>query len=415
MEIGRADGTGPRPLAPVEAARPVTALGDARQENTDQLARLDVGRQYQAQILSRFTDGSFAVRIADTTARLALPDGGKPGDELALTLLATEPRPTFNLDAQEPGPAGAAGTSGAAALASAKLAQALAAASPLPGAATTGADSAAPATLSDTGRMVASLAAAPRDSAAGLVGSVPMAAAGTAAPQLASALHDTLTFSGLFYESHVQQWASGERPLGELMREPQARSGTGSTTPANAVLPGAGSGTAPPEVVEARRNLLAYASTASMQATSGNDGVGPLDPAAMSMIGLQLDTLEHQRVHWQGELWPGQPMAWEVKRGDSDKKPASQAVAPEQESWQSVVRFNLPGLGTVSATLDLAGDRVRIQVRTDSEATAGALRTNAPALASALDVAGTTLEHLQIRREPGTTDTSGLPERHGNP
>jgi hypothetical protein len=246
------------------------------------------------------------------------------------------------------------------------------------------------------------------------VGAIPMAAAGTAAPQLASALHDTLTFSGLFYESHVQQWASGERALGDLLREPQAK---GSAAAASAEANAAGNSSlsaglavdTPPEVAEARRNLLAYASAASLPA--GTDGIGKLDPAAAQMIGLQLQTLEHQRVQWQGELWPGQPMAWEVRRG-AGQESARQDAAPQQESWQSVVRFNLPGLGTIAATLDLAGYRVLIQVRTDNEATAGALRTHAPALASALDVAGTTLENLQIRRG---SDDAPIPAAHGNP
>ncbi len=411
MAIGRADGTGPRPLAPVESTRALTALGDTRQENNARLARLDVGRQYLAQIISRLSDGSFAVRIADTTARLALPDGGKPGDKLALTLLATEPRPTFNLDEHQASPAGtragsAAGANAAtSAAATARLAQALASASALPGAVADGADTAAPATLSDIGKLAAALAKASGNGTAALVGNVPVAAAGAAAPQLASALHDTLTFSGLFYESHVQQWASGERALGDLLREPQARGSAAASTGAPAGAAAADLGPASMEVLEAKRNLLAYAATASLPVAAGADGVGTLDSAAAQMIGLQLQTLEHQRVQWQGELWPGQPMGWEVRRGDADGGPARPDGAPQQEAWQSVVRFTLPGLGTVAATLDLTGDRVRIQVRTDSDATTKVLRTNAPALASALDVAGTTLENLQIRRDTDPPDS----------
>jgi len=43
------------------------------------------------------------------------------------------------------------------------------------------------------------------------------------APALAGALAQTLAHSGLFYESHLLEFATGNRPLAQLMQEPQAR------------------------------------------------------------------------------------------------------------------------------------------------------------------------------------------------
>jgi len=43
-----------------------------------------------------------------------------------------------------------------------------------------------------------------------------------AVPALAAALSRTVAESGLFYESHLQQFAAGQRPLAQLAREPQA-------------------------------------------------------------------------------------------------------------------------------------------------------------------------------------------------
>ena len=420
MVIARTDNTGPRPLAAVESARAITPLGDTRQESIDRLVRLEVGKQFQAQILSRFNDGTFLVRIADTTARVALPAGGKAGDGLALTLLSTQPRPTFSLDSQTAAATAPAASNAASSslAASARIAQALYLSSGEAAgaaAATTASETgAAPAVLSDTGRLVTDLLNTARrdDNATSLVGKVPLSLApGAAAPQLASALQDTLTFSGLFYESHVYQWANGERPLADLLREPQARNspagnGAGNAATAN----GAGNVPQPPApasvpaaVLEARRNLLDYFSAAPLP----GDGIGSLNPASLDpiasqMINLQLNTLEQQRVVWHGELWPGQQMEWEVSREDGGKQSAGTGTAPEQENWQSVVRFSLPSLGVVSATIHLAGDRVQIQVRTPSDATAAALRQYGPRLASALQAAGSQLDNLTVQREvPG--------------
>ena len=101
--IPRADNTGLRPVASVESTRAIAPIGDTRQDSNERLVRLEVGKQFQAQILSRFNDGTFLVRIADTAARIALPAGGKIGDGLALTLLTTDPRPTFSLDSHSGG------------------------------------------------------------------------------------------------------------------------------------------------------------------------------------------------------------------------------------------------------------------------------------------------------------------------
>ncbi len=400
---------GPRPLAAVESTRAITPLGDARQENVDRLVRLEVGKQFQAQILSRFNDGTFLVKIADTSARLALPSGGKVGDALALTLLATEPRVTFSLDGQSAGVL-AQNATGAAAHADlapgARIAQALylsnaasqTASAPL-------AEGAAPAELSSAGRLVSTLLDAARQegAATSLIGKTPLAnAAGTAAPQLASALHDTLAFSGLFYESHVQQWANGERPLADLLREPQSQLGKAHDAASAVQTDPALLAKMPPAVLEARRNLQEYFSAAPLPpaADTGMGGLASIDPAAAQMINLQLNTLEQQRVQWHGDLWPGQAMEWEVSRQENSGSGAEKNNGDgPQENWQSVVKFTLPSLGVVSATINLRGDRVQIQVRTASDDTASTLQRHGAKLASALDAAGSKLDGLTIRRE----------------
>ena len=389
---------GARPLGAVEATRAITPLGDVRQENIDRLVRLEVGKQFQAQILSRFNDGTFMVRIADTSARIALPGGGAVGDALQLTLLATDPRPTFSLD-------GHSAVGAAAGTAAARIAQALYLSNA--NAQTAGvasADSgAASASLSSAGRLVADLLASARDAGAStaLVGRVPLSdEPGAAATQLASALHDSLSYSGLFYESHVHQWASGERALGDLLREPQAQ-GSATTTNAGGALPEAGVA-APPEVVQARRNLLEYFSTSPASAASPASGSVDIDAGAAQMINRQLHALEQQTVKWQGELYPGQPIEWEVRRRDEAAQSAGgdTGSTPAQQ-WQSVVRFSLPSLGMVSATINLAGEHVRIQVRTENSETAATLRRQGPTLAGALEVAGATLDALNIRHDAG--------------
>ena len=371
--LPRADITGTRPVVLVEASVPANAIGHARQESVDRLLQLSLGKEYQAQVLSRLSDGSFLVKVDDAVASMKLPAGSKAGDTLDLTLLATQPRPTFILGKAEAG-------------------------------ATT--------SLSNAGRLIGNmLQLAQQDGMpSAVVGKTPLVATpGASAPQIASALQNAVSFSGLFYESHVAQWAAGVRPASDLLLEPPAKlSNTPLTAPATngqADTNGNDLGRLMSNLREwvggerALADLLRTSQTkqadqdstvpllGKQQDVAGNEGV--------KLISLQLDTLEQRRIMWQGELFPGQPLEWEI----SDDTPEQKTDQSEPEkSWNSTVRFSLPSLGSVSATIRLTGDHVQVQVNTNNEETATTLRNHGKLLADALDSAGSTLDSLLIKQ-----------------
>jgi hypothetical protein len=336
----RTDIAGLSAAAPVAAALPVAALGEPSQESLRRLTALETGKAFQAQVLSRLGNGDFVVGIADTAARMALPEGARVGDQLSLTLIAREPRPLFTL-------------------------------------ARPATDAAA---FSPAARLIAGLLQGGPGAQPALPGLAPLAPSADAlqpAP-LAAALKDSLDFSGLFYESHVAEWASGARPMAQLLREPQMQA-------ARVQAPDAASG------------LRSYraepaAGGASPAALAGAD----LD--AGRLITQQLGTLEHRSVAWQGELFPGQPLQWEVREEGGDP---GRGMPPAERSWQSVLRFELPSLGKVAATLQLRGGHLQVAVQTASGGSAAALREQGGALASALQAAGLPLDLMTVRHESG--------------
>lgn len=337
-----------RPVAAIDAPTLVATLADARQDAVSRLAQIALGQQVQAKVLSTLDDGTFLVRINDATARMNLPLDAKVGDTLRLTLASTTPRPTFLLGQEA---AGAAATT----------------------------------SVSPTGRLIDGLlqAQAARQSSAPptLQASTPLLNAATPQPtQIATALRDAVVFSGLFYESHVSQWAAGNRTLPELMREPQTQTQAAKILAAN------------PESQAQATKILATNPEAMPHTQS-------LNQATTQLVAQQLDTLENQRVLWRGELWPGQPLEWEISRDAPDG--GRDSAPPAEPTWQSVVRFELPLLGAVSATIKLAGQHVQMQLRTDSDAATAALRANGSRLADALGAAGSSLDALTVkRREP---------------
>ncbi|MEC5217572.1 hypothetical protein RCH09_002530 [Actimicrobium sp. GrIS 1.19] len=378
--VVRADILEVRPAAASSALQPAARVADIRAEATARLTQIAIGQQVQATVASLFTDGSVLLKVADSTVRTNLPAGAKVGDQLQLTLLRTDPRLTFGLDAES---------------------------------------GAAPTTLSPAARLIDQLLQS--SSATTLVGKTPVVASGATAPaQIATALQNTLSSSGLFYESHVQQWLNGSRPLADLLREPQNQ-------------PASGSGAAPAEGALARDNAslpsLASAHAAALgktdvagiadgtlQATAtrtdpltGKQIAATLDAAAKQpdlalnpdnarIVNLQLNTLEQPRVQWRGEVWPGQQLEWEVSQNQD--QPEHGTRDETQRPWQSVVRFALPTLGRIAATITLVGDHVQVQVRTADPASADTLRSYGRQLANALDAAGSTLDSLIVKQDP---------------
>jgi hypothetical protein len=400
-------------VTPVLRPAPVLApeaLGDPRQQAFQRALAGQVGQSMQGLVSARLADGSFVVRVADTPARMMLPAGAELGTEVPLKLVALVPRPTFEYGAggartlieasavphpSTPPPAAAgaaeaeaeaaatfiphedseglvyrpdgkppadtalpghaAGTgasaaaSGAAAAAAARAAAATLAsnAQPLPYAAA--ADPGA--SLSAAGRVLGSVLAAVMklDQPAKTVAArAPVLGRPTGdAAALAPALRQALEQSGLFYESHVAQWARGERALADLSAEPQM-----ATRPAT-----------------------------------------PTDPEAAQLINLQLDTHEHQRLAWEGPLWPGQTMQWEVSREAPRREAAGEGDEPV---WQSRLLLRFPNLGELKATVVLVGGKVTLRLEPGDDAAAGLLRMHAPRLADALGDAGTPLAALSI-------------------
>ncbi|MDI1275593.1 flagellar hook-length control protein FliK [Polaromonas sp.] len=90
-------------------------------------------------------------------------------------------------------------------------------------------------TLSAAARVVSTILNLPTDSVPAVRGAVPLSPLGStlAVPALAATLARTVAVSGLFYESHLQQYAAGSRSLAQMAQEPQA----GLTSAARRVMP----------------------------------------------------------------------------------------------------------------------------------------------------------------------------------
>ena len=317
-------------LKGTEPAIGVRSVASGRSDALRLLPQLDPGEILSARVDAKLPDGSYKVLVAGQELRMSLPSFVAPGDALELAFVTREPSPTFKLQSVLPqGAADAPSLSTAGRLVAAAMLQAGAA--PMPTTA------AVPGPL---------LSAAPAD--------------GT---RLSGQLAQTLSTSGLFYESHQAQWVAGTRDLPQLMQEPQAR--------------------------------LVRSAQADAQT-----GVQAIAPQALPLVQMQLATLDTSVVMMQLEIWPRQWMQWTVEEQPTDAN-AQDEGAP-QPDWNSRLRLVLPRLGELNAMLSFGAGGVMIRVEADKAASAELLQSNGASLQEALSAAGLPSARISITRHAQT-------------
>lgn len=364
-----------KPTTPTQPIQSIVSVADTRREAFSRLAQITIGQELQGKVLSRFSDGTHLVQIANTAARMTLPAYAGVGDGLLLKLIGTDPRPTFLLSertpASTPETPGAPGTP--AARAQQTLQQGSAATvthqTPLPtghqGAAQT-APQGTPTSLSSAAKLIDTLLQASQQGnmSNAITGGAPLYPGPmlqTAA--LAANLRQAIQSSGVFYESHVAQWASGKRPIEDLQKEPQGQ--------------------------------------VRQQARSGSDILQRADPTHSQLgqiINLQLNALEQHRLIWQGQAWPGQDMQWEIMQEDAQDKEQHEAQDNET-AWQSTVRFQFRNLGGIAASIHVIGNQIHIQINTDSAQTADRLNAQSHLLKQSMLAAGSPLDSLTVKKD----------------
>jgi hypothetical protein len=233
---------------------------------------------------------------------------------------------------------------------------------------------------------------------------------------LGNALQQALGNSGMFYESHLAQWLTGERSSSSLQSEPQAQ----LNNPGNAAQAGANPSAASALADKLSNTLTNFlnagsGNTAETQgATNANDAAAlassarstvaqaglPLNPDSVGLVRQQLDVLATSQFQWSGEAWPGAQMRWEVERRDDDGSGKSggkgQDADDSKQVWHSRITLDLPHLGKVDAVLSLSGKQLMARVTANAES-ASTLSNASNDFRRHAMAAGLSLSSLQIR------------------
>ena len=158
-----------------------------------------------------------------------------------------------------------------------------------------------------------------------------------AAPPQAEALKQALSESGVFYESHVAEWAQGERTLDSLRREPQGR----------IEMPAAATGNTDTNTI----------------AANAAESAG-LPDALVPVVKEQLQAVDTRQLGWRGEIWPRQTIELTI----AEEEQAGDHGGDAPPAWTTTMKLELPRLGGIQAVLQMHGDSLRIGMRASDEA-----------------------------------------------
>lgn len=317
---------------------------------------LTAGQEVRGEVLARLDESSYLVKVAGAVYGMEIPIPLEPGSSIQLTFRGSQPRPTFTMQSS--------------------------------------ANDAASVRLSTTTACLTRLFAtdeAARPNASQLFPQTLLQESKSPDPRvLATALRNALTFSGLFYESHLLHWYLGEIPFSSILQE--ARSGIPPQVRRNQATAKEGINSEETDAnVEETEHTMATSLLSENDFAEETTVFSP--KPGMHLVREQLDLLLSGTFAWRGEATAGHEMEWLVERepggADSDGAP----------SWRTSISINLPNLGPVSATLTLTRDGIEGIVRSILPETAAILKKEIGILEERLDDSGIRLNGMVIEIE----------------
>lgn len=249
-------------------------------------------------------------------------------------------------------------------------------------------------------------------------------------PLLAQTLANTVDTSGLFYESHLQQFAAGTRTLAQLLQEPQASLPTPvaveavvnhSPVDALALPESRPRNSAESVLATALENALEL----SPAETPGNEAAelqdmdrqerllktpgatafdaarnGALVPVgvhadAVALVRQQLELLAQPVFRWGGEAWPGSPMDWEIQQ-EPDELTADDAGEAPQRIWSTRLAVRLSALKEVEVRMSLFGNTLQLQLAASENGTVALLGKERDELTARFAALGLQLKAVSV-------------------
>ena len=135
-----------------------------------------------------------------------------------------------------------------------------------------------------------------------------------------------------------------------------------------------------------------YELMASQKATA--EATGQLiAPQAQPIVHQQLEALASQNFVWQGQIWPGQEMRWEIEEDGFHEEQGDEEPA---ENWSTRLNLHLPRLGGINARIQLNSNQAFLLITADNSVSSALMQAESDTLRQQLDAAGISLASIGI-------------------
>ena len=117
---------------------------------------------------------------------------------------------------------------------------------------------------------------------------------------------------------------------------------------------------------------------------------------AQAIVKQQLEAFARQNFSWQGQVWPGQQMEWQIDEPNERRDNGGGESIEGSDKWQTRLRLTLPTLGELDARLHIQGKQITLAVTATDSDTRALLRGGAASLRTQLEQAGLALASLGV-------------------
>lgn len=237
------------------------------------------------------------------------------------------------------------------------------------------------ASLSATARLISTILGTAPSATEAVRGAAPLWQAATApdTAQLAAALARNVAGSGLFYESHLLQFFTGQRTLVQLRKEPQAALRDFSLS-----------------------DDAAVSATANARTGAGLAAAAAATPAdAIPLLRQQLELLALSQFRWSGEAWPGAGMEWEITERGQRRQDRGEGGAEEAQcSWSTSLSMSLPRLGDIVLHLRVLDGNWELELAAAAAPALSSMQAASAQLQQRFAAAGLPLRALKVVQLP---------------
>ena len=352
------------------------------QEITDKLPGLAAGQRLLAEVQALLPNGTYRALINQRSVTLALPFAAKSGDAIELEVSESNGKLTLAVVARGAAEGGRAGNESTATQ------------------------------LSRTGQLIGTLLAGARDGKGGAAVALPLngkqaiaASPPNSGTDLLPLLKQAIVQSGMFYEAHQAEWVEGRYSKAQLLQEPQGKLPPTTTPAQQGATAQQGLATAASEAAPLPLST-ASAEAANRGATAGSQAAPAATPSSappavapqlQAIVQQQLEAFATQNFSWQGQVWPGQQVLWDIDKANDGRHSDADADADaSNQAWQTRLRLFLPRLGEVDARLRIQGQQITLSVIASNAETRQLLSGETTALRSQLEKAGLDLASLGV-------------------